>query len=279
MANFCFEILNGRDPQDQYNSIEKKDPMTFYLLSNGVGYLGEICLFDATIDGSGSKSVVTEITTDNSTDANLASVKAIVDYVTERVSNLTFSDVLTTKFFRNVESCVLNAALMGNPNVSVPSGCNVGDVGLLFTADVDGEDNDNEKYYFVSLVEYLNNMIEFVDTPNITFTLTKQNGTTKVTPVLNYDNIYMGSDQYGLLLKATNTIEGTAKQLLVTDEAVIDYIAEVIIPRLEALETSTTEHTTVINNITPRVDTLETTVATNTEILANEVVKFNTCSS
>ena len=46
MANrFNFRILNGSDPQAQYAAITTKDALTFYLLADGTGYLGEVPLF------------------------------------------------------------------------------------------------------------------------------------------------------------------------------------------------------------------------------------------
>jgi hypothetical protein len=56
MANtiFQFKILNGDDPQAQYDAIVTKDPMTFYLLSTGIGYFGEVPLFG----GGANRTVV-----------------------------------------------------------------------------------------------------------------------------------------------------------------------------------------------------------------------------
>ena len=51
MANkFQFKLLTSADPQAQYDAIVTKDDMTFYLLKNGVGYLGGVKLFDANSD-------------------------------------------------------------------------------------------------------------------------------------------------------------------------------------------------------------------------------------
>ena len=47
---FNFKLLTSSDPQAQYDAIETKDNMTFYLLKNGIGYLGSIKLFDANAD-------------------------------------------------------------------------------------------------------------------------------------------------------------------------------------------------------------------------------------
>lgn len=43
---FQFRILTGNNPVTSYNAIATKDPFTFYLLSNGMGYLGDIPLFN-----------------------------------------------------------------------------------------------------------------------------------------------------------------------------------------------------------------------------------------
>ena len=46
MANkFQFKLLTSADPQAQYDALTVKDAYTFYLLGNGVGYLGEVPLF------------------------------------------------------------------------------------------------------------------------------------------------------------------------------------------------------------------------------------------
>jgi len=42
---FRFKIFNSSDPDAQYAAVSTKDPMTFYLLANGKGYLGETPLF------------------------------------------------------------------------------------------------------------------------------------------------------------------------------------------------------------------------------------------
>ena len=46
MANkFQFKLLTGSDPNAQYAAIPVHDAYTFYLLNNGVGYLGDVPLF------------------------------------------------------------------------------------------------------------------------------------------------------------------------------------------------------------------------------------------
>ena len=104
-SRFNFKILNGSDPQTQYNSIAEKDPMTFYLLSTGVGYMGTVKMFDAAATGAVS-NMVTDMTGEHYTGDNtsVASTKAIVDYVTKAVSK---TSIISTQFFRKVESHTL----------------------------------------------------------------------------------------------------------------------------------------------------------------------------
>lgn len=42
---FNFQLFTGSDPDSQYSAVVTKDALTFYLLSNGKGYLGETQLF------------------------------------------------------------------------------------------------------------------------------------------------------------------------------------------------------------------------------------------
>lgn len=244
MSKFKFCILTGDDCADKYAGIQTKDPFTFYLLQSGVGYLGTKLLFDA----GTAKAVVTEIDPTTATHDMLATTKAIVNYVTNRVASITVGDVLTAKFFRNVEAYTLSAADMANTNISKPAGCKAGDIGLLFTADINEEDDGDEQYYFVSLVDYLNSWFEFIDSDLITFTVTNNR---QVSVNLNFDTDYLEKTSYGLAVKATDTInDKTPSNKLVTDASVIDYINSIIIPRLEAVEETVTEHTTTLANET-----------------------------
>ena len=137
-SRFNFKILNGSDPQTQYNSIAEKDPMTFYLLSTGVGYMGTVKMFDAAATGAVS-NMITDMTGEHYTGDNtsVASTKAIVDYVTKAVSK---TSIISTQFFRKVESHTLTDGDLSDPNITAPEGCKTGEVGLLFTADTDASD-------------------------------------------------------------------------------------------------------------------------------------------
>ena len=157
-SKFKFKLLTNEDPQAQYDSIVTKDPMTFYLLNTGIGYLGDVKLFDAT-DGT-IKNLVTDMLSKDFVpdDVSAASTNAIVKYVTEKVSNI--SALLTVKFFRKVESHTITEDDITKGEISFPEGAKVGDVGLLFTADTDDKDG-GESYYFIPLTDYLQSVYSF----------------------------------------------------------------------------------------------------------------------
>ena len=172
MANkFQFKLFTSSDPQAQYDALTTKDDYTFYLLKNGVGYLGNTKLFDASTD---STNLVTNMLGENYTgdNASVASTKAIVDYVTAKVSNV--SGVLTSAFFRKVESHTITTEDLSNPAISVPEGTTEGDIGLLFTADTDGE-NGGETYFFISLKNYLQNVYTTENTNSIEMNISPDN--------------------------------------------------------------------------------------------------------
>lgn len=93
MSNFMFKILNGADPNAQYAAITTPDPLTFYLLGNGVGYLGTTPLFG----GDTQKVVVmTSGTLTNPEQGKLY----VLDSITYDV------DILTGLYFYNGTSMV-----------------------------------------------------------------------------------------------------------------------------------------------------------------------------
>lgn len=75
-----FKILNGSDPQAQYDNIAEKDPLTVYLLSTGVGYFGSVKLFDMADKGY---NLVTDMLSNGFSPDNtsVASTKAIIDFI------------------------------------------------------------------------------------------------------------------------------------------------------------------------------------------------------
>ena len=87
-TKFKFKLLTGSDPQAQYDAITTKDNMTFYLLSTGIGYLGDTPLF-----GGGAQNTVVM------TSGTLTSPESGKLYV---LSNVTYnSKVLTGLYFYN----------------------------------------------------------------------------------------------------------------------------------------------------------------------------------
>ena len=87
-TKFKFKLLTGSDPQAQYDAITTKDNMTFYLLSTGIGYLGNTPLF-----GGGAQNTVVM------TSGTLTSPESGKLYV---LSNVTYnSETLTGLYFYN----------------------------------------------------------------------------------------------------------------------------------------------------------------------------------
>jgi hypothetical protein len=87
-TKFKFHLLTGTDPQAQYDAITTKDSMTFYLLSTGIGYLGDTPLF-----GGGAQNTVVM------TSGTLTSPESGKLYV---LSNVTYnSETLTGLYFYN----------------------------------------------------------------------------------------------------------------------------------------------------------------------------------
>lgn len=83
-----FRILNGTEPQKQYDAIIDKDPLTLYLLSTGAGYLGSVKLFDGangTIKNLITNMLSNEFVPD---DTSAASTKAIVDFINKKVTSI-----------------------------------------------------------------------------------------------------------------------------------------------------------------------------------------------
>ena len=241
MANkFKFKILTGTDPQAQYDAIAVKDAMTFYLLKNGVGYLGTTKLFDATNDAT----LVTNMLGENYTgdDTSIASTKAIVDYVAAKVSNV--SGVLTTAFFRKVESHTITTEDLTNSSIALPEGTVEGDIGLLFTADTDGE-NGGETYYFISLKSYLSTVYTFENSNSIKMNVSADN---KVNAELNIKStetsLKIDKENGGVYLeKAISINDGDGTELngpapsadkLVTEEALVNYVINSVLPAVDA---------------------------------------------
>lgn len=59
------------------------------------------------------------------------------------------SAMMSGKFFRAVSSHIITQDDLDNENINTPTETKIGDVGMLFTADSDQEDNGNETFYFL----------------------------------------------------------------------------------------------------------------------------------
>lgn len=228
-SNFKFKLLTSADPQAQYDAITTKDALTFYLLNTGIGYLGTVKLFDAT-QGGAITNLVTDMLAEGFTpdDTSAASTKAIVDYVAEQVSNV--STVLTTSFFRKVESHTLTASDLINDAISKPTDVAEGDVGLLFTADTDNEAG-GESYYFIPLTDYLQNVYDFESTNSIEMVTGENN---KITANLKIKagekSIKVDEENGGVYIEKATTVdeETPSAAKLVTENALVAFVNSAI---------------------------------------------------
>jgi hypothetical protein len=274
MAKFSFEILNGNNPQAQYDSIITKNPLTFYLLSTGIGYLGSVKLFDAT-DGT-IKNLVTDMLSDEfvADDVSAASTSAIVKYVTDKVKDI--SALLTVKFFRKVESHTITEAELSEGKISFPSGTKAGDVGLLFTADTDDKAGE-ESLYFISLTDYLQNVYTFESTNSIELTSDSNNKITATLKIKESEHsVKIDTEEGGLYLEKATTVNEKvpSSTKLITESSLVNYIKNIVIPMVEKSIAEATDDMVTVNvnslnsevsingstytNLTEAVDNVET---------------------
>jgi hypothetical protein len=239
-SNFKIKVLTGANPKAQYDAIATKDAMTFYLLNNGAGYLGNQLLFDAADD----YAMVTDLLAEGFTgdDNTVASTKAIVDFVTTKVNNV--AEALTNEFFTKVVSHTITQEDLENESISIPEGVQVGDVGLLFTADTDNEDG-GESYYFISLMDYLQTVHSFKSTSSIEMITGANNEVTANLKIKSgEESIKVDEENGGVYIEKTDAIndgDGTdeggvapSEAKLVTESALVDYIKNSIIPAINA---------------------------------------------
>ena len=260
-SKFKFRILNGENPEMQYDTISAKDDLTFYLLSNGIGYLGNTKLFDAT--NVEIESLVTNMLEEGYTgdDKTVASTKAVIDYVVDYVNEAT---ILTTKFFRDVKSHTIVAEDLTNDAIVMPPTVKVDDVGLLFTADIDSE-TGNETYFFIPLTDYLQNLYMFESTNSIELTC-DENNLVKANLKINKDEKSIKVSETGIQLEKTSEINDGDKSKrdklkpsadkLITEEALVKYIFDVVMPIVNnAIEDATEDMVTVdIDSINRKVE-------------------------
>lgn len=238
-SNFKIKVLTSENPQAQYDAIVTKDAMTFYILNTGIGYLGSVKLFDATQSDSVIDNIVTDMNADDfvGDDISVATTKAIVDYVTKKVS----SSTLTTSFFRHVESRTLTEEDLANENISMPEGCKAGDIGLMFTADTDNEDG-GESYYFIPLTGYLQSVYGTQNSASINMTLSEDNKFKAELRIKEGEgSIKVDEENGGVYIEKTGSVindgDGTdeggiapSETKLVTEAALINYIKTALLP-------------------------------------------------
>ena len=250
-SKFKFRILNGNDPEMQYDTISVKDDLTFYLLSNGIGYLGETKLFDAT--NVEIESLITNMLEEGYTgdDETVASTKAVIDYVVDYVNEAT---ILTTKFFRDVKSHTIVAEDLTNEAIVMPPTVKVDDVGLLFTADIDSE-TGNETFFFIPLTDYLQNLYMFESTNSIELTC-DENNLVKAAIKINENEKSIKVSETGIQLEKTSEIndgneskrdkEKPSANKLITEESLVRYIYDVVMPIVnKAIDDATEDMVTV----------------------------------
>lgn len=272
---FKFKLLTGTDPQAQYDAIATKDALTFYLLNNGIGYLGDTPLFGGgaqkTVvmtsgeltepeagklyvldgvtygaetltglyfyDGAAMNSysdelianyleniLVKDMTAEGyaGDDNTVATTKAIMDMIGLKLSD---SNIVNAAFFRKVESHTLTADDLTNTAIQLPEGAKEGDVGLLFTADTDDEDG-NEQYYFISLVSYLTSTYTSADTNSIKMTLNPDGNVFTADLNVAETETSIIVDENGVSLNKATAIDEDAPSAdkLITEAVLVNYI-------------------------------------------------------
>lgn len=171
-----------------------------------------------------------DYTGDNST---VATTKAIMDLINVRLSD---SSIVNAAFFRKVESHTLTEEDLANSSIQLPEGAKAGDVGLLFTADMDDEDG-NEQYFFISLVEYLTTTYDAADTSTIKMTLNPEgNIFTADLKIKEGENSFkVDEENGGVYLEKTQAIDDEAPSAdkLVTEAALVDYIQNSVLTAVD----------------------------------------------
>ena len=272
---FKIRLLTGADPQAQYDAITTKDNLTFYLLNNGIGYLGDTPLFggeaqntivmtsgtlenpeagklyvldnviyntetltglyfyDGTTMNSYSDELIAnylnnilvkDMTAEDYTgdDDTVATTKAIMDMIGLKLSD---SSIVNAAFFRKVKSHTLTEEDLVNDAIQLPEGAKVGDVGLLFTADTDDEDG-NEQYYFISLVSYLTATYTCENTNSIKMTMNPEGNVFTADLNVAETEASIIVDEKGVSLKKATTIDEKApsSDKLITEAVLVNYI-------------------------------------------------------
>lgn len=292
-TKFQFKVLNGADASAQYAAITPKDAMTFYLLNNGLGYLGETALFGgssqqtvvmsntsiasaiigkiyilsnvtSTVGGAPndiltgmysyngttmvsysdtlianyiSDILVTDMvngfTPDNNT---VATTKAIFDFVADKLND---SSLINAAFFKAVTSHTVTQAevddALENPTTSPYVGIPVGDVGLLFAADIDGEAG-GESWYYISLQNYVT-IYNAANTNTINMSLDTDNNTFTAALNIKADEASLLVDgANGVYIKKATAIDDVTPSAanLVSESVLVDYIQNQVMTAVQS---------------------------------------------
>lgn len=220
---FKFKLFTGTKPDDQYAATNPHDALTFYLLSNGKGYLGDVLLFD----GAQSASLIQTLATDMDMTAaasQIPSAAAVLNFVNSQLEYR-----MGGKFLCIVGSHTLTQADIDGGKMNIPDGCTAGCPGLLFTADSDSDDtNANESYYFISLKEYLSSVNTFKSTNSINMTTSPTNEVTADLKIADGEgSILVGEG--GLSLNKVDATSGINEatpdaQKLVDEASLVSYV-------------------------------------------------------
>lgn len=240
-------LLKQANSQAAYDAIETKEPNTLYVLANGRGYLGATLLFTG---DDITANLVQDVATNLSVTDKAASSKAVADYVAKVLDE---TNLVKTKFFRGVRRYALVEAdfteagtygkLADKYNAeTAPNGCNVGDLGLLFTADNNattdgvGSDMNKEMYYWICLNDFLN-----IYTAGNTNSIHMQVSNGEFTANLNLDpsEKVLNVGTAGVKINKTTTIATDdtpgSDTTVVTEKAVKDFVKAVLEDALAGL--------------------------------------------
>lgn len=172
-------------------------------------------------------------------DKTVATTKAIVDLLNKRLSN---SEIVNAAFFRKIVNHTITENDLTNPSLSLPDGAEVGDIGLLITADTNGSDDGSEQYYFISLKEYLTKIYGASDSSSIKMELMEDNSF-KASLKIKETEKSIQVDEEGVYINKTEVVneKDPSSDKLVTEKSFLKYIQEVVIPKVtgmidEALE-------------------------------------------
>lgn len=243
---FMFKLLTGENPDEQYAAINPHNGLTFYLLGNGKGYLGDLPLFD----GAQGTQLIQELTLDmdmGTAAAQIPSAAAIINFVNNQLEYR-----MGGKFLRIVGSHVLTQEDIDGGTMQIPEGCVAGCPGLLFTADADSDDtNANETYIFISLAEYLTSVNTFGNTNSITLTTSETNEVTADLNVAEGEGSII-VNEHGVSINKTNTETGINEtapdaQKLVDEATLVSYINDQV---LTAVDTAINEFLNTSNLVT-----------------------------